>query len=186
MGHIIMNSYFQWCQKNLFSSKFNTLITMLSLLLFIKIIPPMIDWLIFSASFLGESNESCTQGGACWLFIKQRFFQFIYGFYPENSYWRINSAGILVMVAIIQFYYKKWSLLTRFCIAAILFVSAFILLYGGLFGLKIISTSRWGGLSLTLILAISSIICSFPIALLLALGKHSSLIFIKSFSCNCL
>ncbi len=43
-----------------------------------------------------------------------------------------------------------------------------------------IPTDKWGGLFLTIMLAVGSIIASFPIALLLALGRNSSLIIIKS------
>ncbi|NJM97216.1 MAG: amino acid ABC transporter permease [Phormidesmis sp. RL_2_1] len=50
------------------------------------------------------------------------------------------------------------------------------------FGLKNISTNSWGGLTLTLLLAISGIALCFPAGVLLALGRQSKLPIIKAFS----
>ncbi|MEG3886528.1 amino acid ABC transporter permease [Microcoleus sp. herbarium19] len=55
------------------------------------------------------------------------------------------------------------------------------LIKGGL-GLTEVSTNDWGGLVLTLFLAIISIVLSFPLGVLLALGRQSSLPVVKLFS----
>lgn len=55
------------------------------------------------------------------------------------------------------------------------------LLQGG-FGLKEVPTNDWGGLTLTLFAAIVSIVLSFPLGVLLALGRQSSLPAVKIFS----
>ncbi len=55
-----------------------------------------------------------------------------------------------------------------------------IILRGG-FGLPIVETKLWGGLMLTMILAISGIVLSFPLGVLLALGRRSSLPVIRTF-----
>ena len=49
-------------------------------------------------------------------------------------------------------------------------------------GLRSISTSSWGGLSLTLLLAISGIALCFPAGVLLALGRRSKLPIVRAFS----
>jgi general L-amino acid transport system permease protein len=64
------------------------------------------------------------------------------------------------------------------------FLSFFIVLWlltGGLV-LREISTNDWGGLLLTLFMAVISIILSFPIGVLLALGRQSSLTVVRWFS----
>ncbi|MBD2463279.1 amino acid ABC transporter permease [Oscillatoria sp. FACHB-1407] len=48
-------------------------------------------------------------------------------------------------------------------------------LIGGGLGLKAVSTNNWGGLLLTLIMAIVSIVLCFPIGVALALGRRSDL-----------
>ena len=50
------------------------------------------------------------------------------------------------------------------------------------FGLRSISTSSWGGLSLTLLLAVSGIALCFPAGVLLALGRRSKLPVVRGFS----
>jgi len=55
------------------------------------------------------------------------------------------------------------------------------LIKGGL-GLTEVSTNDWGGLVLTLFLAVISIVLSFPLGVLLALGRQSSLPVVKLFS----
>jgi general L-amino acid transport system permease protein len=57
-----------------------------------------------------------------------------------------------------------------------------IWLIGGGFGLKSVSTNLWNGLMLTLLMAIVSIVLSFPIGVLLALGRTSNLLIIRWFS----
>ncbi|MDZ7937621.1 MAG: amino acid ABC transporter permease [Rhodoferax sp.] len=53
-------------------------------------------------------------------------------------------------------------------------------MYGGVLGLSKVETDRWGGLPLTILLASLSMAMAFPIGLLVALGRRSSLPAIKS------
>lgn len=64
------------------------------------------------------------------------------------------------------------------------FVSYFINLWllGGGLALGSVSTSSWGGLTLTLLLAISGIALCFPIGVVLALGRRSELPIVKGLS----
>jgi general L-amino acid transport system permease protein len=49
------------------------------------------------------------------------------------------------------------------------------------FGLVPVETSQWGGLTLTLIVSVTAIVCSFPLGILLALGRRSDMPVIKYF-----
>jgi general L-amino acid transport system permease protein len=53
---------------------------------------------------------------------------------------------------------------------------------GGGLGLKVVETNLWGGLMLTLLMSIISILLCFPIGILLALGRQSSLPVIRILS----
>ena len=74
----------------------------------------------------------------------------------------------------------------------ILFIAAFLIVRHVLYilpfsfgldvGLRNASTSGWGGLTLTLLLAISGITLCFPIGVLLALGRRSKLPILRGFS----
>jgi general L-amino acid transport system permease protein len=57
-----------------------------------------------------------------------------------------------------------------------------IWLIGGGLGLQPVSTSLWNGLLLTLLMAIISIVLSFPLGVLLALGRTSNLPVVRWFS----
>lgn len=54
-------------------------------------------------------------------------------------------------------------------------VLVYFMLGGGVFGLKEVPTSDWGGFSLTLVIAITGIVASLPIGILLALGRRSEM-----------
>lgn len=60
--------------------------------------------------------------------------------------------------------------------------SLIIWLIGGGLGLQSVSTNLWNGLLLTLLMAIISIVLSFPIGVLLALGRTSNLPVVRWFS----
>lgn len=66
----------------------------------------------------------------------------------------------------------SWFLLLIICIWFI----------GGGIGLKVVQTNLWGGLMLTLLMSIVSILLSFPIGILLALGRQSGLPIIRILS----
>lgn len=57
------------------------------------------------------------------------------------------------------------------------FLSFFVVLWlmAGGFGLRSVPTSNWGGLMLTILIAVVSIVLCFPLGVLLALGRQSSL-----------
>ena len=57
----------------------------------------------------------------------------------------------------------------------------FALMYGGVLGLPVVTTDRWGGLPLTIMLASLSIVLAFPLAVLVALGRRSKLPAIRTF-----
>jgi general L-amino acid transport system permease protein len=171
-----------WLRSNLFSSWSNSLLTIVALYLVYLIVPPLLQWALIDADWVGTSRDDCDSGGACWVFVNVRFNQFMYGLYPESEYWRINLAGLLIVLLMIplfieRFRYKLW--LGAFIIFGYP-VIAFYLFSGGAFGLEYVETSRWGGLTLTLVLASIGMAASFPIGVLLALGRRSSMPIVKS------
>jgi len=173
-----------WLKNNLFSSYFNTILTVLSLYLLYLIVPSVVQWAFINADWIGESSDACTSGGACWVFVNVRFNQFIYGFYPPEEYWRVNIAFVLLALLIIALLIKKvpkkgWLIVFTLLGYPII---AFFLFYGGAFGLEVVETNKWGGLMLTLVLATIGIVLSLPIGVLLALGRRAdNMPLIKSF-----
>jgi general L-amino acid transport system permease protein len=56
-----------------------------------------------------------------------------------------------------------------------------LIIRGGVAGLSVVNTNLWGGLLLTLLLSVSGIVLSFPLGVLLALGRRSELPVIRVF-----
>jgi general L-amino acid transport system permease protein len=177
-----------WLKANLFSTPGNSLLTILAILFIAWIIPPLYNFLIGNAVFTdpeGLRGEACRfEGvGACWIFIQARLGFFIYGFYPAEEIWRINIMFVLGIILIAPLLIPKAPFKRT---AALLFfvvypVVAFILMAGGVFGLRAVPTGQWGGLTLTLIISLIGIIVSMPLGILLALGRQSNLPAIKAF-----
>jgi general L-amino acid transport system permease protein len=254
-----------WARQNLISGPFNIAMTVLSVLLILLIVPPLIRFLFIDAAWTGDNRDACVNAsGACWPFIKAKFGQFIYGFYPMAERWRPNVVfalgalllapllipraplkrlnailffGIFPIVAFVLLTGGNFSLY-QFIIgrivplayfigpgefmglgfsfwldylissAAIIFLAAGIARFLGAnpgavaratslvlallglvffafdldFGLVPVETPAWGGLLVTLVVAVTGIVVSLPLGILLALGRRSELPAIQAFS----
>ena len=163
--------------KNINSNNFNALLTLFTIFIIIKSIPPMLDWFILEANFVGNSKDDCTGDGACWVFIKVWFNRFMYGLYPDAEQWRINTA-FLILFAVVGASFFVSEKLKKYFILFLVFVFPFLgikLISGGSFGLEYVESAAWGGLSLTFIISAFAILFCFPIGVILALGRRSSL-----------
>ena len=171
------NKILDQINTNFNSSNINAILTLLVIFALIKFIPPILNWFIFDADFLGNTKEDCTSGGACWVFVKVWFNRFVYGMYPDAEQWRINTAFIMLfsLVGAAFFVPEKFK---KYLLIFLLFVYPIIglkLISGGDFGLKFVETGAWGGLSLTFIVSAFALILCFPIGMFLALGRRSNL-----------
>ena len=177
-----------WIRMNLFSNWINSLVSIFVLYVLFQFIPWILDWTIFAADFKynfnGEqitSRVMCSRvldpenGGACWAVIYVRFYQFMYGFYPREEVWRVNITYFMLAVAVVPLLFDRFPFRKQFLKFTYIFpVIAFFLLNGG-FGLAEISTNKWGGLLVTLVLGCTGIALAFPLGIVLALGRRSNL-----------
>jgi general L-amino acid transport system permease protein len=170
-----------WVRENLFSSPLNVALTLLGVMVLFTIIPPFIKWAYINANFAGSTREDCVSGGACWVFIRMKIDMFMYGFYPSELRWRVNSIYVLFFALIAAFKYLKSSL-AKIVLAHVYFIVGFFLVHGGFLGMQVVPTDKWGGLMLTIVVAAVGIVAAFPIGVLLALGRASHLPIIKSIS----
>lgn len=178
----------RWLRENLFSGWLNTTLTLLTIYVLYVALPPLLDWVIFNAAISGTDRENCTYAGACWVFVKVRFWQFMYGFYPEPERWRVNVVFIIGILGVASLLTSrvptKAKLIVGVCMLTIFPVFAVVMFGGGVFGLEYIETSQWGGLFLTLTVASAAMVGSFPLGMLLAIGRRSKLPVVKTF-CVC-
>ena len=167
--------------KNLNSSNFNAILSLIVIFILIKYVPTLLNWTFFEANFLGSTKEDCTGNGACWVFVKVWLNRFMYGMYPDAEQWRINISFLVLLASIFSIFvlpqkFKKYIILFLLFVFPII---ALNLISGGIFGLKWIETGAWGGLSLTFIVSAFALIFCFPIGVFLALGRRSDLPAIK-------
>jgi general L-amino acid transport system permease protein len=156
----------------------NLALTLLVLLLVAAIVPALVDWALVDAAWRGMSSADCpNHDAACWVFIRVRFGQILYGGYPPAERWRVDLAGALALAGLALIAAPR--LPRKPLIAALLFVAgpviAAILLAGGVFGLAPAPTRDWGGLTLTLVVALGTIAFAIPLGLGLAIARRSAL-----------
>lgn len=165
-----------WLRENLFSSWLNAVLTVVFVYIAWQAFSSLITYTVIEANFAGTSKADCTGAGACWVFIKARFGQNMYGFYPVDERWRINIGYVLGAVGLFMVLSdtvknKKWPALFLFGFYPVI---CYFLFSGGL-GLATVESSDWGGLFLTLVLAGVSIFVALPLGIVLALGRRSEM-----------
>jgi general L-amino acid transport system permease protein len=139
----------------------------------------IVDWALLRAIFVAPDRELCNVegAGACWPFIGDKMLQWIYGFYPIEQRWRVNIVYLLGAVSLAGLLipsvpFKGWNAVFFFVIYPVV---SYVLIAGGLFGLEEVETRQWGGMLVTLILAVTAIVTSVPLGILLALGRRSDM-----------
>ena len=171
-----------WLRQNLFSSWLNSILTIIGLYLVAKLLIGVIDWAVINAVWTGADGAACTKAGsgACWPFITNQLGLFMYGRFPVEERWRVDLTYVLAAIGLIPLMIprvpgKLWLTLYMLVVFPVI---AYFLLTGGL-GLKVVETQLWGGLMITLVVASVGIAASFPIGILLALGRRSRLPIVK-------
>ncbi|MDJ0795523.1 MAG: amino acid ABC transporter permease [Calothrix sp. MO_167.B12] len=209
----IQNPQLLWLRKNLFSTWYNGLLTIICLLLLFWIITGIWDWAVNKAQ---------------WQVIQVNLPLLLVGRYIRSQYWRIWNVfaiassltalswgvftakertrtifvaiaaliiSIILVVVPLDLNSRFWLLgITGLSFAGVWLGRKFahiiaswlslawllsfplvLWLIGGGLNLQSVRSSLWNGLLLTLLMAAVSIVLSFPIGVLLALGRASSL-----------
>jgi len=235
-----------WMRANLFSSWLNAILTLLAIYAVYLVLSFLLPWIfggIWNASSLGECREKLaaihgeSTDRACWGVIRERFWQLMYGFYPEHLYWRPNLALIMLFAAIAPVLFnglpKKMLLIS----VAFPFIAPWLLWGGTLWlpvmafmgfvvgflvhkvvsssisslvglilgvlaaiiwwlflmgpvvdglasilpmGIEAVQSRKFGGFMLAILLGITGIGLSFPLGIVLALGRQSNLMIVKA------
>jgi general L-amino acid transport system permease protein len=174
-------------RQRLFASPGGAVLTVIGVALLVWIVPPLVRFLIVDAVWAAPNGEACRApgAGACWAYIWRKAPYFIYGSYPVDQRWRVDIVFVTGAILI------GWLLLRRASyrgLASALFfvvypVVGFYLLHGvPTLGLPVVSTDLWGGILVTLIMALSGIVFSLPFGVLLALGRRSELPIVRAVS----
>jgi general L-amino acid transport system permease protein len=162
--------------RALFGTPLDAAITVVCALLLALAAWPLLRWAVLDATFAGTTRDDCGATGACWVFIRARFGQFIYGFYPAAERWRVDLAGVLLAGSVALVALRQGRGRRALALAALVALPPLLvwLLYGGL-GLRVVETREWGGLMLTVFLSVYAGLIALPLGVLLALGRRSRL-----------
>ncbi|WBU51838.1 amino acid ABC transporter permease [Paracoccus sp. SCSIO 75233] len=95
----------RWLRENLFSSWFNGLLTILGIAIIWFLFDHFWPWLshsVWNANSLAECRQIIAEkwgegaSGACFAVIRERWHQYLFGFYPRAEYWRpVMTMGLL-------------------------------------------------------------------------------------------
>jgi general L-amino acid transport system permease protein len=173
----------RFVRARLFATPLDAAITLTCCWLISRVIGPLVQWPLLDATFRGTTRADCTAAGACWVFIRARFGQFMAGFYPLDQRWRVHlvAAAFLLLLALFAWKRLPYRRAVAAASAIVLPPAAILLLYGG-FGLPVVETRDWGGLMLTVFIAVYAGLLAVPLGILLALGRQSRLTVIRMLS----
>ncbi|VVT50220.1 ABC transporter, permease protein (cluster 3, basic aa/glutamine/opines) [Kosakonia radicincitans] len=180
----MQNAVVFWLRRNLFSSLAQTVLTLLLLTVIGLVASTLIRWGIIDAVGFDGTAEQCRAAtGACWAVIGEKYRPILFGLYPYDEQWRAALAMLVWFITIgLSLSPMCWHsrLLWPLWLVSIALMS--VLMSGGLFGLKAVPSSDWGGLPLTLLLFSGTVIIGMPVSVILALGRRSPLPFLRGLS----
>ncbi|MBK7952519.1 MAG: amino acid ABC transporter permease [Candidatus Accumulibacter sp.] len=174
-----------WLRQNLFSSPANTLTTLLVLTLLAWLAGRFFSWAVLNAVWGQASVATCNAlmgQGACWAVVADKWQQMLFGIYPQAEQWR-PALAVLVFCSILVLSAMRACWRVRRLL--VLWVGGSLLcawLMAGGLGLTPVPTALWGGLPITLMLAVFGTLFAFPLGILLALGRRSSLPILRAAS----
>ena len=169
-----------WVKANLFNNWFNSVLTVITLCFFWKIVPPFIRWAFLDSLWTSTGAECHEAGGACWSVVYSNIRFILFGFFPYELQWR----PLLAMIMLVGLLYysqnrQHWKKSLVYAWVVGLFIMG-LLMKGGLFGLTPVESAQWGGLPLTLLLSVFGLTAAYPLGVVLALGRQSKMPAIKT------
>jgi general L-amino acid transport system permease protein len=114
--------------------------------------------------------------------VAEKYRLILFGTFPYQEHWRGWLVIVIVVgLAIVSAFRRLWS--WQLCLAwVVAIIAVLVLMLGGVLGMRRTGTHEWGGLPLTLLLFVGTVIGGLPLAILLALGRRSRLPIIQALS----
>ncbi|MBE0453723.1 amino acid ABC transporter permease [Roseovarius autotrophicus] len=126
----------KWLRENLFSSVGNTLLTLVSAYVVVRILFGVAPW-FFNGIWDSPSLSACREmldgrTGACFAVLTERWNQLLFGFkYPPDLYWRPTLAFVLLFVAAAPVLFMKYLPRQMLIFTGLYPFIAFWLIWGG-------------------------------------------------------
>ncbi len=166
----------EWARANLFNSPLNTVLTLAITYVFLRFLWPLLRWATIDSTWNAPNDRACqATGGACWAFLKEWGRFLLFGRYPYEEQWRPALVLALFVTMLLVSARRSTGGRTLLAMWGGGLVVIFALMWGGFPGMPYVETDLWNGLPLNLILALGGVGFSFPVAILVALGRRSRL-----------
>lgn len=168
-----------WIRKNLLSTWTDAIISLALIAFLIKITPYLVSWFFLHAVWSGGPEACRAAHGACWAMIHEKYRLILFGYYPYDQQWRpLIGMVIFITMIIVSCIRRFWhySLLILWALALVMW---FLIMRGGILGLSYVPNKQWGGLPLTMMLTLLGMIFAFPFSILLAIGRRSTMAFVR-------
>ncbi|WP_417832896.1 ABC transporter permease subunit [Thalassospira xiamenensis] len=126
-------------QKRCFNSIGNSLLTISVLVLIYYVAKSFLDWAVFNAVWNAATRRECmdiSPDGACWAGVIDWFNGLIYGRYPDEEQWRVNSGVVMALLWLLPLMTRRIAYRNSILISWITlypFLGAYMFL-GGTFG----------------------------------------------------
>lgn len=178
-----------WLKNNLYSSITNAQLTLILVLFILALLRGFIAYALVNASFSTDpalAAAAAERGGARWGAVVANFRNLMLFRFPRAETWRVWAAiGVLVALFIPSLAVYRGTryrrTLTRRVLTTLWILSP-VIIFTLLRGIgageplpRLNPDIAWGGLLLTIIIAVFGIVASFPLGLLLALGRRSQI-----------
>ena len=126
----------EWLRSNMFSGPVNTVLTLLALALIYLLVGRFWPWFshsVWNANSLKECREiiAATWGedatGACFAVIRERWHQYLFGFYPRELFWRPLLTLGLLFIALVPVLFSVSAPVRRWALAGTGLVTIFLM-----------------------------------------------------------
>jgi general L-amino acid transport system permease protein len=164
------------------SGPLNITITLALIAFLAWVVPPFVQWAVIDATWSGNAAACRAAGGACWAFIREKFWFSVFGLYPYEERWRPAMMLVILVVMVVASTFRRFwnrNLLIAWVIAA---PAMLVLMAGGVLGLAPVATRLWGGMAVSGLIAVFGLATGYPLAILLALGRRSQLPLVRWFA----
>lgn len=140
------------------------------------------DWAVLKAVFRPDVDacRALEHHGACWGVVVEKWRWWLFGRYPVEEHARPAWTLLLWALALAALIVPAWrgKLATRAgrlsCLGSLaLWLLGLAILAGGWAGLSAVESRLWGGLPLTVLLTVTSLALSLPLAVVLAWARLS-------------
>ena len=169
-----------WVHRRFFNGAHNVVLTLAIAWALVLIVPDLLAWSVLDAVWTGPGSACRSAGGACWAIVAEKYRLILFGTYPYEEHWRATLAmAIIIVLAVASGFERFWSY-GLFAVWVVALGAVFTLMFGGVLGLAPVGTHEWGGLPLTLLIFIGTVVGGLPLAVLLALGRRSELPVVKA------